>query len=33
MGVQEIEGFLTHPAVEGNVSGSTQNQAVNALLF
>jgi len=33
MGVPEIEAFLTHLAVEGNVSGSTQNQAFNALLF
>ena len=28
MGVPEIEAFLTHLAVEGNVSGSTQNQAL-----
>ena len=33
MGVPEIEAFLTHLAVEGNVAGSTQNQAFNALLF
>jgi len=31
MGVPEIEAFLTHQAVEGNVSGSTQNQAFHAL--
>jgi len=33
LGVPEIEAFLTHLAVEGNVAGSTQNQAFNALLF
>lgn len=33
MGLQEIEAFLTHLAVEGNVSASTQNQALNAILF
>lgn len=33
MGAQEIEAFLTHLAKEGNVSSSTQNQALNALLF
>lgn len=33
MGVPEIEAFLTHLAVEGNVAGSTQNQAFNAILF
>jgi len=33
MGVPEIEEFLTHLAVERNVSPSTQNQAFNALLF
>ncbi len=33
MGVPEIEAFLTHLAVEGNVSASTQNQALSALLF
>jgi len=26
MGIPEIEAFLTHLAVEGNVSGSTQNK-------
>ena len=33
MGVPEIEEFLTHLAVDRNVSPSTQNQAFNALLF
>jgi integron integrase len=33
MGPKEIEAFLTHLAVEGNVSASTQNQALSALLF
>jgi site-specific recombinase XerD len=33
MGVPEIEAFLSHLAVEGNVSASTQNQALRALLF
>jgi integron integrase len=33
MGAAEIEAFLTHLAKEGNVSSSTQNQALNALLF
>jgi len=33
MGPQEIEAFLTHLAVVGNVSSSTQNQAKAALLF
>lgn len=33
MGQREIEAFLTHLAVEGNVSASTQNQALSALLF
>jgi integron integrase len=33
MGAPEIEAFLTHLAVEGNVAGSTQNQAFNAILF
>ena len=33
MGALEIETFLTHLAVEGNVSASTQNQALAALLF
>ena len=33
MGYAEVEAFLTSLAVEGNVSASTQNQALSALLF
>ena len=33
MGAPEIEAFLSHLALETNVSASTQNQAFNALLF
>jgi len=33
MGAVEVEQFLTHLAVHGHVSASTQNQALNALLF
>jgi integron integrase len=33
MGTAEVEQFLTHLAVQGRVSASTQNQALNALLF
>jgi integron integrase len=33
MGRLELEAFLTHLAVKRNVSASTQNQALNALLF
>lgn len=33
MGAAEVEAFLTHLAVEGKVSASTQNQALSALLF
>lgn len=33
MGAVEVESFLTHLAVERNVSASTQNQAKSALLF
>lgn len=33
MGPKEVEIFLTHLAVEGRVSASTQNQALSALLF
>ncbi|MDO5654130.1 MAG: integron integrase [Brachymonas sp.] len=33
MGAAEVEAFLTHLAVERNVSASTQNQALAALLF
>ena len=33
MGAAEVEAFLTHLAVQGKVSASTQNQALNALVF
>ena len=33
MGSVEVNAFLTHLAVEGRVSASTQNQALSALLF
>jgi integron integrase len=33
MGKHEIEAFLSHLAINRNVSSSTQNQALNALLF
>ncbi|MEY3880140.1 MAG: Integron integrase [Pseudomonadota bacterium] len=33
MGAAEVEAFLTHLAVDGLVSASTQNQALSALLF
>jgi site-specific recombinase XerD len=33
MGSKEIEEFLTHLAVERNVAASTQNQALQAILF
>ena len=33
MGAGEVEQFLTHLAVVGKVSASTQNQAKSALLF
>lgn len=33
MGGAEVEQFLTHLAVAGNVAASTQNQALSALLF
>jgi len=33
MGAAEIEGFLTHLAVDKNVAASTQNQALSAILF
>ena len=33
MGAVEVEAFLTHLAVDGNVAASTQNQARSALLF
>lgn len=33
MGTAEVEAFLSHLAVDRDVSASTQNQALNALLF
>jgi integron integrase len=33
LGAGELESFLTHLAVEGKVTASTQNQALNAILF
>ena len=33
MGKAEVSTFLTHLAVDGKVSSSTQNQALSALLF
>ncbi|ASC72402.1 Integrase/recombinase [Halomicronema hongdechloris C2206] len=33
MGGAELEAFLTHLAVVGKVSASTQNQALNAVVF
>ncbi len=33
MGAEDIEAFLTHLAVIGNVASATQNQAKSALLF
>lgn len=33
LGAAEVEGFLTHLAVERHISASTQNQALSALLF
>lgn len=33
MGAAEVATFLTHLAVEGHVAASTQNQALNALVF
>ncbi len=33
MGAPEVEAFLTHLAVNRNVAGATQNQALAALLF
>lgn len=33
MGGPEVEAFLSHLATHGNVSSSTQNQALSALLF
>ena len=33
MGAAEVEAFLSHLAVAGDVAASTQNQALNALVF
>src|SRR5712692_1034398 len=33
MGAVEVNAFLTHLAVNDNVSASTQNQALSAILF
>ena len=33
MGAPEREAFLTHLAVQGKVAASTQNQALNAIVF
>jgi hypothetical protein len=33
MGGAELEAFLTHLAVEEHVAASTQNQALNAVVF
>ena len=33
MGVQEVHQFLSHLAVEGQVTASTQSQALSAILF
>jgi integrase len=33
MGSAEVNAFLTHLAVEGQVRASTQNQALSAVLF
>ena len=33
MGAAEVEQFLTHLALDQQVSGATQNQAFSALLF
>jgi len=33
MGAEEVNAFLTHLAVKGGVSSSTQNQALSAILF
>ena len=33
MGAREIQAFLTHLATQRNVAASTQNQALNALVF
>ena len=33
MGANEVHAFLSHLAVEGDVAASTQNQALNAIVF
>jgi integron integrase len=33
LGAPEIEAFLTHLAIQGNIAASTQNQALYAILF
>jgi integrase-like protein len=33
MGAPEVDALLTHLAVQGKVAASTQNQAVNAIVF
>jgi integrase len=33
MGAAEVDAFLSHLAVEGEVAASTQNQALNAIVF
>jgi len=33
MGAPEVEAFLTHLASEEDLSASSQNQALNALIF
>ena len=33
MGAKEVHGFIEHLVVKGNVAASTQNQALNALVF
>lgn len=33
MGISEVQAFLSHLAIKGEVAASTQNQALNALVF
>jgi len=33
MGAGEVQAFLTHLSVEGEVAAATQNQALNAIVF
>lgn len=33
LGAKDVEAFLSHLAIEGKVSGSTQRQALNSLVF